>query len=59
MTIDPAAPGFMKPYEPPRTGTDCTKKDPPEQHDMPAQWDYSHCPEGQKTCRKCGVTWYD
>jgi hypothetical protein len=55
----PTQPQIGIPYEPPRTDVDCTKRTPPEQHDMPEQWDYRYCPEGQKTCRKCGVTWYD
>lgn len=47
------------PYEPPRTGIRCEERTPPEEHDMPDTWDYRYCPQGQMTCRKCGVTWYD
>lgn len=57
MTIDPSAKGFMIPQ--PVTQPPKDKQCPPGEHDMPKEWDYTHDPGGKKTCRKCGVTWFD
>jgi hypothetical protein len=60
MTINPNAEGFMIPQpDPPIIGIDCEKRTPPERHDMPEQWDYTHNPGGRKVCRKCRHVWYD